>query len=150
VKRAIILAVACSAAVAAAAHGQTAADSAGIRAAALNYIEGWYEGSAERMEQALHPELAKRIVAPHPETGASVLRNMTADELIQATGAGYGARTPAEQQRTDVTILDIYEGTAAVRIDAGQWIDYLHVAQWNGEWKIINVLWQLRPEARRR
>ncbi len=37
-----------------------------------------------------------------------------------------------------------------MRIDAGEWIDYLHVAQWNGGWKIINVLWQVRPEARGR
>ncbi|HEX6315687.1 MAG TPA: nuclear transport factor 2 family protein, partial [Gemmatimonadaceae bacterium] len=42
------------------ASAQTAADSAAIRAAALDYIEGWYEGNAERMERALHPELAKR------------------------------------------------------------------------------------------
>src|SRR5688572_31146080 len=47
---------------AAPARAQTAADSAGIRQAALDYIEGWYEGNAERMERALHPELAKRIV----------------------------------------------------------------------------------------
>src|SRR5688572_9052158 len=41
---------------------QAAPDSAAIRAAALDYIEGWYEGNTERMERALHPELAKRIV----------------------------------------------------------------------------------------
>jgi hypothetical protein len=150
VNKAIILAIACSAAIAGVSHAQTAADSAAIKECALNYIEGWYEGSAERMERALHPELAKRIVGPSRETGESALRNMTADQLIEATAAGYGTRTPAAERRTDVTILDIYEGTAAVRIDAGEWIDYLHVAQWNGGWKIINVLWQVRPEARGR
>jgi hypothetical protein len=50
--------------------------------------------------------------------------------------------------RTDVTILDIYEGTASARVDASDWIDYMHLALWNGEWKIVNVLWQVRPEAR--
>jgi hypothetical protein len=34
---------------------------------------------------------------------------------------------------------------ASVRIDAGMWIDYLHVARWNGEWKIVNVLWEMAP-----
>ena len=44
------------------AHAQSPADSAGIRQAALDYIEGYYEGDGARMERALHPELAKRIV----------------------------------------------------------------------------------------
>lgn len=39
----------------------SAADSAAIKQTALDYIEGWYEGNAERMERALHPDLAKRI-----------------------------------------------------------------------------------------
>lgn len=40
---------------------------AAIRQTALDYIEGWYEGNAERMERALHPELAKRIVRTNPQ-----------------------------------------------------------------------------------
>ena len=40
------------------AHAQTPADSAAIRAAALDYIEGWYAGDADRVARALHPQLA--------------------------------------------------------------------------------------------
>jgi hypothetical protein len=32
-----------------------------------------------------------------------------------------------------------------VRIDAGAWVDFLQLAKWNGEWKIVNVLWELTP-----
>jgi hypothetical protein len=35
---------------------------AAIRQAAVDYIEGWYTGDADRMERALHPDLAKRRV----------------------------------------------------------------------------------------
>ena len=38
-------------------HAQTAADSAAIRATALDYIEGFYTGDAARMERALHTDL---------------------------------------------------------------------------------------------
>jgi hypothetical protein len=24
------------------------------------------------------------------------------------------------------------------------WIDYMHLVRWNGAWKIVNVLWELR------
>ncbi len=32
-------------------------DNAAIKQTALDYIEGWYEGNAERMQRALHPDL---------------------------------------------------------------------------------------------
>ena len=70
---------------------QAAADSAAIRATALDYIEGWYTGDATRMERALHPDLAKRIVRPHPENkNFSRLDNMSALSLIQGTRRGGG------------------------------------------------------------
>jgi hypothetical protein len=123
---------------------QTAADSAGIRGAALDYIEGWYEGNGERMERAVHPDLAKRIVNTNPQ-GRSVLGHQSAMTLVQNTRRRGGKDTPVAQRRTDVRILDIFGNTASVRVDADSWIDYLHIARWNGRWVIINVLWENRP-----
>ncbi len=125
---------------------QTASDSAAIKQTALNYIEGWYEGNGERMERALHPELAKRIVTTDAQSGKSRFGQMSALTLINSTKAGGGKKTPTEQQQKDVTILDIYNNSASVKVIASDWIDYLHVAKWNGEWKIVNVLWELKPE----
>ena len=126
------------------AHAQTPADSAGVRAAALDYIEGWYAGDADRMTRALHPQLAKRIVRT-PPGGASTLGDMGAETLIGYTRNGGGRRTPVAQQRKDVRILDIYEGAAVARVDAAEWVDYLQLGRWNGQWKIVNVLWEMRP-----
>jgi hypothetical protein len=53
--------------------------------------------------------------------------------------------TPMNERRKDVRILDVFGNTASVRLDATSWIDYLHVAKWNGRWVIVNVLWELRP-----
>ena len=124
---------------------QSAADSGSIRAAALDYIEGWYEGNAERMERALHPELAKRIVNTDPRSGRSNLGQMSALSLINGVKRGGGKDTPVAQQRKDVKILDIFGNTASVRIDAATWVDYLHIAKSNGRWVIVNVLWENRP-----
>lgn len=125
-------------------QAQTAEDSLAIKQAALDYIEGWYTADAERMEKALHPELAKRIVHTDPKTGRSRLDNMGAMTLVQYTRMKK-AENLAEQQ-ADVTILDIFQNTAAVKIVANQWIDYLQVARSNGEWKIINVLWEMKTK----
>ncbi len=129
-------------------HAQSPADSAAIRQTALDYIEGWYEGNAERMQRALHPELAKRMVSSDPASGASRLNHMTAEQLVAATRAGYGTQTPEAERRRDVTILDIYENVSSVKVVARDWIDYLHVVKFDNRWVIINVLWELTPEAK--
>lgn len=120
------------------------ADKAAITQTALDYIEGWYEGNAERMERALHPDLAKRIVRTN-DKGQSRLDQMSAMTLVQAVKRGGGKDTPKEKQQKDVTILDVYENAASVKVVASDWIDYLHIAKSNGRWVIVNVLWELKP-----
>jgi hypothetical protein len=126
--------------------GQSRSDSAGIRQAALDYIQGWYTGDATRMEGALHPELAKRIVRSDT-LGNFRLDQQSAMTLVQNTRRGFGKETPEANRRDDVRILDIYRNAASARIDASDWIDYLQLAKWRGRWVIVNVLWELKPKA---
>lgn len=128
------------------ARAQAAADSAGIRAAALDYIEGWYAGDGARMERALHPELAKRIVRSD-SLGRYRLDQQSAMTLVTNTRMGGGKDTPAADRKEDVRILDIYQNAAVARIDASYWVDYLQLAKWRGRWVIVNVLWELKPKA---
>lgn len=130
--------------VAAPVQAQSAADSAAIRATALDYIDGWWDGSADRMERAVHPDLAKRIINTDAR-GRNVLGHQSAMTLVQNTRRGGGRETPAGGRRSDVRILDIFGNTASVRVDAGAWVDYMHIAKWNGRWVIVNVLWENRP-----
>jgi hypothetical protein len=125
------------------ARAQTAADSAAIRATALDYAEGWYTGSAERMGRSLHPRLAKRISMQRD--GQWTLDEMTADELSRAAGSGGGTRTPQAQRQADVQILDVFGNVASVRVTMSGWIDYMHMARVDGRWQIVNVLWELKP-----
>ena len=121
---------------------QTAADSSAIKETTLNYIEGWYEGNAERMAKSLHPQLAKRAVFADGH-----FSHQTVEILINRTEKGGGKRTPKAQQQKDITILDIFEGSAVVKVVASDWIDYLQVAKLKGEWLIINVLWEIKPDS---
>jgi len=120
-------------------------DEIAIKQTAMDYIEGWYEGDATRMERALHPELAKRMVSLDSR-GRSRLNQMSAMTLVQSTRAGGGKNTPKEQQQKDVTILDRFNNAAVVKIVASGWIDYLEEVKFDGQWKIINVVWELKPD----
>lgn len=120
-------------------------DEAAITAAALDYLEGWYTGDAERMERALHPDLAKRIVRVDPNGKWDRVDSMSALTLVQYTRKGYGTKVPVDQRQADVTVLDVYGNAAVVKVVARDWVDYLQIGKVNGEWKIINVLWEMKP-----
>jgi Putative lumazine-binding len=128
------------------AQTDSASDDDAIKKTALDYIEGWYTGDAARMERALHPELAKRMISTDPKTGRSQFNHMGAMTLVQRTRDGIGKKIPQDRQLKEVTILDRYNNAAVVKIVASDWIDYLQVAKFNGDWKIINVLWELKPK----
>jgi hypothetical protein len=130
-------------------QAQSKSDADLIKQAALDYIEGWYEADAARMERALHPELAKRIVRVD-QRGRYSLGQTSAMTLVQQTREEGGKNIPKERQQKDVTVLDIFGNVATAKIIASDWIDYLHLAKWRGRWVIgrwviVNVLWENKP-----
>jgi putative lumazine-binding protein len=121
---------------------QTTADSAGIRAAALDYAEGWFEGNADRMARAVSPELVKRIVVRDTVSGKDMIMGMGSTVLVNNVRRGFGKNTPADKQQKEVRIYDIYRGAAVARVTMTDWIDYLQLARVDGRWVIVNVLWE--------
>jgi hypothetical protein len=101
-------------------------------------------GQAGSEEDAI--KKAKRVVRRDPESGRVTLVNMSALELVQATRKGWGAKVPKEGQQKDIEILDVFGNVASVRATMSGWIDYMHLAKWNGRWVIVNVLWEPKPE----
>jgi hypothetical protein len=124
------------------AWAQSAADSTAIRATALDYAEGWYEGNAERMARSLHPELVKRILVRDTTTGKTMVQGMGASVLVNSTRHGYGKETPRERQQKDVTILDIFGNAASAKAVMADWVDYMQLGKVDGRWVIVNVLWE--------
>ncbi len=125
-------------------EGNRADDKKAVEAAALDYIEGWYSGNPERMERALHDDLAKRGMYPDRETGKIVMQPVSKEQLVDYAKRGVGKK-PKEEWAVKVTILDMLNYCATVKIESVSFIDYLHVAKLGDEWKIVNVLWEFQP-----
>ena len=119
---------------------ETSPEHAAVTAAALDYIEGFFSGDAERMTRALHPELTKVIVAAPQQGMNAYTRKMTATELIEITRSKRGV-IPRDQWGIEVAVLDVYGNMAAVKITNPKFVDYLQLAKVDGAWKIVNVLW---------
>lgn len=118
-----------------------AADDEAIRAAALDYAEGWYTGDATRMEQALHPEFLKRRVVTDITTDEASLHEIDAPTLLRATQAGVGKDAWRGPLDLTVTILDEHHDMAVVRVVSPLYVDYLQLVKWRGRWVILDVLW---------
>jgi hypothetical protein len=114
-------------------------DGAAIRQAALDYAEGYYEGSAERMARAVHPALLKRGLLP-PGVKDRFLQLMNAEMLIDLTDSARGR--PPGDRHLDFALFDLGDDVASARIFTDQFNDYLLLAKQNGRWWIVSVLWQ--------
>jgi len=111
-------------------------DNQAITQAALDYIEGWYEGSPARMEKALHPSLVKRRAA------GDRIEELDYKTMMDYTRKGGGKAVPKSAYKIEVKILHVSNNISAV-MTSSQYIDYLHLAKLDGQWKIVNVLWDL-------
>jgi hypothetical protein len=116
-------------------------EKAAIKQAALDYAEGYYEGSAERMERAVHPLLCKRGLVKANDQGDPFLVFMNSEALIEAARSGRGKVDP-DKRNISVTVLDLNENTASASVFTLQFNDFLHLAKVNGQWRIVNVLWR--------
>ncbi|UCG27514.1 MAG: nuclear transport factor 2 family protein [Bacteroidales bacterium] len=119
-------------------------DTLAIQKAALNYLEGWYSGNVERMDQALHPELAKRNQQKIPNTEIELINSLTKNTMLEYTKAGAGTRTPKDKINNKVKILHIYKGIATAVALSYDYVDYLHLVKTRDGWRIINVLWEMQ------
>jgi hypothetical protein len=122
------------------------ADRQAVERAVLDYADGFYAGDAARMTRALHPEVNKIRPVRIPQTGTTFLDKMGAQLLIAVTGAGAGLLEESKRAE-QVTVYDIAYDLATARVATATFIDYLHLARIDGEWKLINVLWVPNPAA---
>ncbi|MDC0717846.1 nuclear transport factor 2 family protein [Nannocystis bainbridge] len=115
---------------------------AAIEAVAFDYLDGQLEGDAARVARALHPDLAKRAVVGAGPNAREVfpLRRMSADELIELTRQG-ALKTPREQWKRSVLVLDVTGNAAVVRVETPWFVDYFHMGRFGERWLIVNALW---------
>ena len=117
-----------------------------VRQAALDYIEALYQVDSSRIERSVHPDLSKRGF--YRETGADAYKpgTMTYQQLYDLAGRWNKNGQVKKDAPKEVIVLDVLDQTASVKVVAQWGIDYMHLAKYDGKWKIINVLWQSHPK----
>ena len=112
-----------------------------INDVARSYLESWLDGDGERMRSSLSPKLAKRGLDYGSDLTATDVHHLDAEYMVDSA-----ARGPRRQfaRTCTVEILDIADNIASVKVTSEPFIDYLHLAKLNGQWSIVNVLYEDR------
>ncbi len=123
----------------------SAQDVAGVEHAALSYLEGFYEGDQDKIRRSVHPDVVKFGFFP-AEGGGYAGEPMSFQAMLDfaADVRARGNHPPADAPKS-VEILEVLDQTAAAKVTAWWGSDYLHLARYDGEWKIVHVLWQTPP-----
>ncbi len=111
----------------------------GVKQEPFNYITSWYSGDTTQMKQALHPKVVKRRVV-----STSEVWNVSYDGIINAVKSCRGCIENVKNGQKDIQILDETGDMASVKVVSNNFVDYLHLAKFNNQWKIVNALWEYK------
>ncbi|MBN1524650.1 MAG: nuclear transport factor 2 family protein [Spirochaetales bacterium] len=105
-----------------------------ITKACFDYVEGFFEGSVERVSNGCHQELQKRRIRDN------ALYTTTREKLLE--GVAKNKKKPDNLEIT-VDIYDVY-GTIASAVIYSFYVDYVQLAKIEGRWQVVNVLWDYK------
>jgi hypothetical protein len=113
-----------------------------VRRAALDYVEGFYEGDTAKLINALRPDLSK-YGFDRDSSGKYTGERMTFDEAIAyAKRVKARNRPPNPGWPKQVDVFEVLDQTAAAKVTAWWGTDYLLLGKYGGKWMIQQVIWQ--------
>jgi hypothetical protein len=120
-------------------------DTEAIRQAVLNYVNSAYDVRPELVDESVNPKLQKvgYISRDGKEYREAFMNFDQLKELVSKwnTDGHYDTKTA----RRDIKVLDQLDRIAVARLDAEWGVDFFHLSKVDGEWKIMNVIWQTYP-----
>jgi hypothetical protein len=115
---------------------KTSADNDAVRATVNDYIQGYYTSDAARMERSLHPHYLKHTISG--ADGNLRMTEKTGLQMVEDVRAGQPI--PESKRGQQITVLDVNGDIASAKLVTPYWVDYLTLAKWKGEWKIVSVV----------
>ena len=125
---------------------QSSADSTAIRRAALDYVEGFYEGDSTKHLRSIRSDVFKYGFWLPRDSTRYQGEQMPWSEFLSYTRSmrARGATTPASAPKA-VQLLDVLDQTAAAKVTAFWGTDYLLLGKFGDRWMVSSVLWQSAP-----
>lgn len=141
---ALVVALSAGAVFTGSAQTKQGGDRDAVRQAALDYVEGIYNVQPERIQRSVHPSLVKRGFYKKDASAPYVETPMTYEQLVKLA-AEWNKEGKRDTRIKEVAVLDVLDQTATAKVTALWGIDYMLLAKYDGQWKIVQILWQSHP-----
>ncbi len=122
-----------------------------IEQVSRDYCVGFYEIDGDKVQSTCHPSLSKRSVEQvelSDGTEFDHLSGITWEEiniLGQTFNKNWGFEPDA---RCEIEIYEIRGNIAAAKMTGAVWFDYFHLMEVNGEWSIVNIMYESLDRSR--
>ncbi|MEO1263661.1 MAG: nuclear transport factor 2 family protein [Bacteroidota bacterium] len=120
-----------------------AIDRKGVERAMLDYVEGFYEGDTSKIIRGVLPAVTKYGYWKDKKTGQYAGEPMSFAEMKafarNVQEKGKFAKPDAVKK---VEIYEVQDQTASGKVTAWWGADYILLGKYDGQWKIVQVLWQ--------
>ncbi|HBS28508.1 MAG TPA: hypothetical protein DEB06_03435 [Phycisphaerales bacterium] len=113
-----------------------------VRRACLDYAEGIYLVKPENIDRAVHRDLVKVGFVQNGADPEPAQRPMSFDQLRTLAAQVNKDGKFGPSARKEVEVLDAMDQTACAKLTAEWGIDSFHLAKFDGQWKIVQVVWQ--------
>jgi len=121
------------------AEGAASAATPPVEAAAREYVGALIAGDGSRALAVLHPLAHLRVFAAPPQGRPRIVRELNPETLAAGLASGQG-RLPGTLDEARIAVLGIDTNIASARVTAGPQTLYLHLAQFDGKWRVVNAL----------
>jgi hypothetical protein len=124
-------------------------DRAAVHQAAKNYLDALYEAKPELIEKSVHANLSKRGFY-RDEKGQYREGVMTYAQLVNLAGRwNKGNAKDLSKSPREVVVTEVMDHTATAKVVADWGIDYMQLGKYDGQWKIVNIIWQSHPPSKK-
>ncbi len=125
---------------------QAAKDRSAIAEAVENYVDAFYLADPGKLDKAISKDLHKiGFWRPSLDEPFGDVLTMTFDEAKELAGQWNKDGQRGDTLSSTIEFLDVADKTAAVKLTAIWGIDYIHLAKLDGDWRMVQVLWQSPP-----
>ena len=131
------------------APGKSTKDQATIESVVRDYCIGFYEIDGKKVQGTCHPSLSKRTVEKPEQVNFNFFKLITWEEieLLGETFNKHWGFDP-ETARCEVEVYEIRDNVAIAKLTGTVWFDYFQLMRVNGEWSIVNIMYESLPQDR--
>lgn len=118
-------------------------DTLAIKKISLEYLIALQKLKPDLMNEVMNDSLNKVTIGFNRKLRKEVVTYISKERMIKNAENWNKSNTKFPKKPSNkITILDIYNRIATVKIYSDNWVEYLHLIKLDEKWSIVNLLWQ--------